>query len=111
MDAFKVKKWGKEEEGEYITDGYSFRGKTVFQKALEGFKNMMKKGVIEDVNGIQIQVLDTRKNGVCLDIEIECTEGSERGNAILKLYDPNRRKQNVITVSKCKGSEVRFVTI
>ena len=51
MDAFKVKKWGKEEEGEYITDGYSFRGKTAFQKALEGFKNMMKKGVIEDVNG------------------------------------------------------------
>ena len=111
IDAFKEKKWGKEEDGEYITDGYSFRGKNVFQKALEGFRNMMKKGVIEDINGIRIQVLDTRKNGVCLDIEIECTEGNDRGNAFLKLYGPNKRKQNVITVSKSKGSEVKFVTI
>ena len=111
MNAFKEKKWGKEEEGEYVTDGYSFRGKTVFQKALEGFKNMMQKGFIEDINGIRIQVLDRRKNGACLDVEIECTEGNNRGNAILKLYGPNRRKQNVITVSKCKGSEVKFVTI
>ena len=111
MDAFKEKKWGKEEDGEHVTDGYSFRGKTIFQKALEGFKSMMKKGGIEKINGIQIQVLDTRKAGVCLDVEIEITEGESRGNAMLKLYGPNKRKQNVITVSRCKGSDVKFVTI
>ena len=111
MAAFKEKKWGKEEEGEYFTDGYSFRGKTVFQKALEGFKNMKKKGFIENIMGVKIHVLDTRKNGVCLDVEIECTEGDSRGNAMLKLYGPNKRKQNVITVSKCKGSDVKFVKI
>ena len=75
MSAFKEKKWGKVEEGEHITDGYSFRGKIVFQKALEGFKSMMQKGLIEEVNGIGIQVLDTRKNGVCLDVDIKCSEG------------------------------------
>ena len=111
MSAFKEKKWGKEEEGEYITDGYSFRGKTLFQKALEGFKNMMKKGVTENINGIQIVVLDDRKNGACIDVDIQCTEGDSRGVAMLKLYGPNKRKQNVITVSKCKGSDVKFVTI
>ena len=111
LSAFKEKKWGKDEDGEYITDGYSFRGKNTFQKALEGFKNMMKKGVIENVNDIKIQVLDTRKVGVCLDVEIECTEGDSRGIAMLKLYGPNKRKQNVITVSRSKGSDVKFVTI
>ena len=98
MDAFKEKRWGKDEDGEHITDGYSFRGKTLFQKALEGFKNMMKKCVIENVNGIKVQVLDTRKAGVCLDVELEITEGDNRGIAMLKLYGPNKRKQNVISL-------------
>ena len=62
----------------------------------------MQKGMIEEINGILIQVLDRRKNCVCLDVDIECTEGNDRGNAILKLYGPNKRKQNVITVSKSK---------
>ena len=30
---YKEKKWGNEEGGEYITDGYAFRGKKSFEKA------------------------------------------------------------------------------
>ena len=50
----------------------------------------MKKCVIENVNGIKVQVLDTRKAGVCLDVELEITEGDNRGIAMLKLYGPNK---------------------
>ena len=63
----------------------------------------------KNINDIKIQVLDTRKVGVCLDVEIECTEGDSRGIAMLKLYGPNKRKQNVITVSRSKGSDVRTI--
>ena len=30
---YKEKKWGKEEDGEYTTEGFSFRGKQAFHKA------------------------------------------------------------------------------
>ena len=61
MDAFKEKKWGKDEDGEHVTDGYSFRGKTIFQKALEGFKSMMKKGGIEKSTGFKFRCLIPEK--------------------------------------------------
>ena len=58
--AFKEKKWGKEEEGEYITDGFSFRGKNAFRKPVEGFKEMLKKGEAGEINGVKFQVLDVK---------------------------------------------------
>ena len=41
MSAYKENEWGKDMDGEHIIDGYSFKG----ERALEGFKNLMKKGV------------------------------------------------------------------
>jgi hypothetical protein len=40
---FKEKIWGKTIDGEYVIDGYAFRGKKVFKRALEGIKVFMKK--------------------------------------------------------------------
>ena len=36
--AYKQKIWGKEEGKEFITDGYTFKGKKSFGPALEGLK-------------------------------------------------------------------------
>ena len=58
---YKEKIWGKEEGGEYIIDGYTFRGKRAFGKAQEGLKEYMRKGVVRDVNEVKIKVLDARK--------------------------------------------------
>ena len=44
--AYREKKWGKNIEGEYVIDGYVFRGKLRFKKALNGLKGAMKKGIL-----------------------------------------------------------------
>ena len=51
MSAYKENKWGKD------IDGYSYKGKKASLKDLEGFKNLMKKGVIEVINGMEFKVL------------------------------------------------------
>ena len=89
---YKFKKWGKDIDGEFIIDGYSYKGKRAFLKPLEGFKKMMKKGFIGDVNDVKIKVLDSRKIGAELAIEIECEENNKRGIAVLKLYGPSTKK-------------------
>ena len=109
--AYKEEKWGKKEEGVFITDGYSFKGKKAFLKALEGLKIMMTKGLVEEINGIKIKVLDRRINGAGLDVEIECVENTSRGIAVLKLYGPSTKKKNVVTVTKSKGSEHKYVIL
>ena len=111
ISVFKEKTWGNEDEGEYITDGYSLRGKRAFNKALEGLRKMMKKGVTAEVNGIEFKVLDTRKNGGGLDVEIELADKNSRGIAVLQLFGPNKKKENVVMVRKSKGSDAKYVTI
>ena len=106
---YKIKKWGKEVDGEYIVDGYSYKGRKPLLKALKGFKDMTIKGFIGDINGVQIKVLDSRIIGAELAIDIECTENKSRGIAVLKLYGPSTKKQNVIMATKSKGSDVQHV--
>ena len=108
--SFKEKIWTKDDDGEIITDGYSFRGKRAFGKAVEGFREMMKKGAVGEINEVKFKVLDTRKNGAGLDIEIELTVNKDRGISVMKLYGPNNKKQNVVTINKSKGSDYKYVT-
>ena len=111
--SYKEKIWTKDEEGETVTDGYSFRGKRAFGKAVEGIKEMMKKGAMGEINEVQFKVLDTRKNGAGLDIEIEVIANKNRGISVMKLYGPNSKKQNVITINKsylsCTACSLRFL--
>ena len=108
---YKAKTWEKEEDGKTIIDGFAYRGKRSFGKALEGLKETMQKGVKSNINGIDFKVLDARKKGVEIEIEIEMNEKNKKGVALLKLYGPNKRKEYAITVSRCKGSEAIFVVI
>ena len=110
--AYKVKKWGIDEGGEHITTGYSLRGRCSLKKAVEGLKNILVKGDSQDVEGIKFRVLDTRKNGIALDIEIEMVAQGDKGIAMVKLYGPYEKKDNkdnVVMITKSKQSESKLV--
>jgi hypothetical protein len=106
---YKEKKWGKTEDGEYIIDGFAFRGKQSFNKVVEEFKKFFKKGIEHDIDGTKIKALDAREKGNGLEIDIEMTGKDGRGVAILKLYGPSKRKENVVMVNKSKQSDAKYV--
>ena len=108
---YDEKKWGKEEGGKFIVDGFTFKGKRTFQKAKEGLAEQMKKGVQGEENGIKFKVLDSRQKGSGTEVDIEIVEQGARGIGLLKLYGPNKSKEYVVMVSKSKGSDNKFVTI
>ena len=108
--AYKQKIWGKDEGKEFITDGYTFKGKKSFGPAVEGLKEKMKKGVQDEIGNIKFKVLDNRQKGSGIEIDVEVNEGSERGIAILKLYGSKSKKnKNTVMVSKCKENDHKFV--
>ena len=94
-------------------DGYTFKGKRLFSKALVGLKNIMKKGQPNEINNVTFMALDTRIQGAGLEIDVEVSNNKNRGNAVLKIYGPKQdiKKDNTVTVSKSKGSESKFVVI
>ena len=59
----------------------------------------------------KFKALDVRKNGPCTEIDVEIIHDGNRGVAILKLYGPNVKKDNVVTVTKSKESEHQYVII
>ena len=112
---YKEKKWGKTEDGEYIVDGFTFRGKRSFAKVVEGLNKFFKKGIEHDIVGYEeinkVKALDVKEKGNGLEIDVEITEKNGRGVAVLKLYGPNTRKENVVMVTKSKQSDSKYVTI
>ena len=109
---YKEKKWGKTQEGEYIIDGYTFKGKQSFKKAKVGLEALLKKGAKGDVEGTKYRVLDTRVKGTGLEIEMEIVGNGTRGVAVLKLYGPNSKtKEYNVMVTKSKESGHEYVLI
>ena len=106
---YKEKKWGKTEDGQYIIDGYAFRGRQSFTKVVEGMKKFFKKGIEHDMDGIKTKALDAREKRNGLEIDIEMTDKDGRGVAVLKLYGPSKRKENVVMVNKSKQSDSKYV--
>ena len=105
------KPWGKQEGGEYVTDGFVYRGKRSFDKVLGDLKETLLKGFQRSINGVEFRVLDASTKWVELEIEIEIVENKNKGIAILKSYGPNKKKESVVTVSRGKGSDPKFVII
>ena len=94
-EGYKEKKWGKKEGGEYIVDGYTFKGKNVLKKPKEGLSDFLTKGLQSEVNGIKFNVLDTKLKGSGLEIDVRIVEKLESGKGILKLYGPNKKPKNI----------------
>ena len=108
---YKEKKWGKTQDGEYIIDGFTFKGKGPFKKAKVGLAELMKKGSQDEVGGTRYRVLDTRIKGAGLEIEVEKIDHGSRGVAVLKLYGPSKTKEYNVMVNKSKESGHEFVSI
>ena len=110
-DEFKVSTWGKKVDGEFIVDGYKFRGRQPFRRAKEGLEKLMVRGSQGEVEGLIYKVLDDRNKGVEKEVDVEVHENTKkgvdsRGVAVLKQYGPNKRNE-----TKNKYSDIRFVTI
>ena len=106
--AYKDKKW---ENGDNVTDGFVFRGQRMFGTVAEAVRETFVKGSHNSFNGIEFKVLDCRKKGIEWEIEIEVVEGNNKGIAMVKLYGPNKKKENVLSVTKSKGNDYMFVEI
>ena len=94
-------------------DGYSFRGKRSFGKALEGLKSIMVKGEQKEIEGVKYTSKDKRIQGPGLEIIIEVQANKSRGVAILKVYGPKEdiKKENSVTITKSKQSDSKYVVI
>ena len=101
---------GKTDSGEFIVDGYTFKGKRPFKQTFLEVKDIMKKGVENVVGDLKFKALDVRIKGAATEIEVEIFQNGNRGVANLKLYGPNIKKDNVVMVTKNKASDAEYVT-
>ena len=110
---YREETWGKNIDGEYVIDGYKFKGRQPFRKAKEELEQMITRNSHYKIGNFIIKVLDARNKGIEMeaDIEIKATEKENKGIAVLKLYGPNKRKENTVTITKYKQSDIQFVTL
>ena len=94
-------------------DGYVFKGKRSFGKALKGLKGIMKKGKTKEIGNVKFKTLDAKEQGSGIQMDVQVTNHKDRGNAILKVYGPKEdgKKYNSVTISKCKESDSKFIVI
>ena len=82
------------------------------KKAKEDFEKLLVRGAQFKVGNIEIIILDARNKGIEVEVDIQLNEkDKKRGNAIVKLYGPNERKENIVTITKSKQSDIKFVTL
>ena len=107
---YTEKKWGKTDNGEFIVDGYTFKGKRPFKQTFLEVKDIMKKGVENETGNFKFKALDARINGAATEVEVEIIQNGNRGVANLKFYGPNDKKDNVVMVTKNKASDSEYIT-
>ena len=109
-DVYSEKIWTRN-DGQI--DGYAFRGKRSFGKALEGLKGIMVKGEQKKIEDVEYKALDARIQGAGLEIIVEVKANKNRGEAILKVYGPKEdiKKENSVTITKSKKSDSKYVVI
>ena len=73
----------------------------------------MVRGAKFDVGNTKCIVKDVREKGVELEVDIEMIGNGKdsRGVAVIKIYGPNKKKENVVLVTKNKQSDIKFVTL
>ena len=106
-NAYKASTWGQTVEGEYVIDGYKYKGRQPFKRTKDKLEMILHRGTQSEINGFIYKVLDRRIKGIDLEIEIEISESSikgvdSRGVVVAKLYGPNKKKENTVAVTKCK---------
>ena len=111
---YKEKKWFKNDGSEKVTTGYSLRGRQCLKPAVKGLLELLEKGETKTIGDTTIRILDARKVGVAVEVEVQMLNKDDKGIAMVKLYGPydkEDKKDNVIMVTKSKQSGEKFVTI
>ena len=75
----------------------------------------MVRGTKGEIDGSRFKVLDARLKGIETEVDLMIIETTKAGIetsgiAIVKLYGPNKRKENSVTVTKSKKSDIKYVT-
>ena len=78
-DAFKESTWGKKIDGEFVIDGFKFRGRQPFKAAKEEMVKLMVKGRQSEVDGLKFKVLDAREKGIEIEVEVQIKENAKMG--------------------------------
>ena len=98
-----------------MPQGYSFKSKKQpFRKSLDNIKISFKRGSRKKINEIEVTVKSVKTNNGTnpeIDVEIFKEKENERGNAILRFYGPNNKKEQTLLVSKSKKHDFKFVKI
>ena len=111
-DVYKEKKWGKTEDGLFIADGYTIKGRKELGRAMDEIKDLLRKGVENELGNIKFKALDVRTHGYAFEISLELSENGDRGICLLKFYGQGKKKKdNVIMINKCKNNDNKFVSL
>ena len=106
---YEVNYWRKEEE---VPTGYTFKSKKkIFVKAVDSIKIKLKKGVEFVIDDLKIKILDCRNGPNGAEIDIEIVDKKDRGQAVLKIFGPNSRKECTLMINKSKKHDAKFVKI
>ena len=73
----------------------------------------MIKGQQNEIGNMKFTALDTRIQGIGVEIDVQITNNNNRGIAVLKIYGPKEdiKKDNTVTVSKFKQSDSKFIVL
>ena len=106
---YEVNYWRKEEE---VPTGFTFKSKKkIFVKAVDNIKIKLKKGVEFVIDDLKIKILDRRNGQNGAEIDIEIVDKKDRGQAVLKIFGPNSRKECTLMINKSKKHDAKFVKI
>ena len=106
---YEVNYWRKEEE---VPTGFTFKSKKkIFVKAVDSIKIKLKKGVEFVIDDLKIKILDRRNGQNGAEIDIEIVDKKDRGQAVLKIFGPNSRKECTLMINKSKKHDAKFVKI
>ena len=71
--------WGKNVDGQFVIDGFKFKGKQPFRKAKEDLKKLMERVVKGGIGGYTFIIKDSRLKGIELEVDLEVTKFTKNG--------------------------------
>ena len=95
-----------------IPKGFTFKGKhKLMTFAVNKAKTLLKRKDNVEIGRTKFNIKDNRIVGGATQVVIEIVDKEGRGNAIVELWGPNKRKECTVLVKKSKEHDERFVEI
>ena len=93
--------------------GFRYKGKKqCFVRAVENITIFMKKkGTTHQMELLQFTILDSRKFTHGIETDVDITKDNSRGQAVLKIYGPNSKKECTVLVTKKQKHDAKYAKI